>query len=752
MKKLLFFLGFVLCGLLANAQIPGIESYSSENADTIYDNGSKIFIEYTNKWCADDSIIFNIVFDVVESYTISESFEQYLGNRFESYKGKVYFQIHSNVESFSIKGKTTGRVYEFEPVLKPIIVDDLSWYSNTSDTIIFCSLFRSSEIFPRYNKESVVRSSYYDEPLFLNDPYSYFVINNKPIKEKLTSDLNLKEGDILRIERTKSEQLNINGCLLKQLEDTLKSPNYYIKYQKNVVFNNGLAITKGDSIICPGDTVEIKKFSSGGSWVKNNSSFKFWNNSGDILKVNSPGLYAYIFSSGICPSVSLPLIKIKSDVNCLGLISGVVKDFETKQLQPGVLISTNTGLTTVTDQLGTYFFKDDYNSINNISEVFIADKRYYYGSLDVDFYDTFRFNPNLDLYALRKTENDLYSTLNSTQNRPGFTIPYYVSLHNRGKNPLTTNVAVNLDGNLTYTSKSGENKPTTASGQTLTWDNITVESGATKRLTFYATLDRLTPLGTELVSTAELMMATPDDVPENDKTTFKTIVSGSFDPNDKLVTYAGAYTEGYVYDTTSFEYTIRFQNTGTDTAFTVRIEDVISKNLDLTTINFIDASHEFTPSISGDTVKWLFENILLADSNTNEPASHGFVRFSIEQKPGNLSGTEIRNKAAIYFDFNDPVITNEIVSTVNNDIVTELKHEISYQTQGIVSAYPNPARTSISINAEGNGIFELYNATGSQVLKTREKENIHIESLKSGVYYYQFITNEKTFSGSFVKE
>ena len=115
-------------------------------------------------------------------------------------------------------------------------------------------------------------------------------------------------------------------------------------------------------------------------------------------------------------------------------------------------------------------------------------------------------------------------------------------------------------------------------------------------------------------------------------------------------------------------------------------------------------------------------------------------------------GTVIKNKASIFFDFNDPIITNEVVSIVNNDIVTDIENERSQQPQGIVSADPNPASNSISINAEGTGSFELYSSIGSLVLKTSNKENINIESLTSGVYYYQFITDSKTFSGSFVKE
>ena len=92
------------------------------------------------------------------------------------------------------------------------------------------------------------------------------------------------------------------------------------------------------------------------------------------------------------------------------------------------------------------------------------------------------------------------------------------------------------------------------------------------------------------------------------------------------------------------------------------------------------------------------------------------------------------------------------MSIVNNDILTDIENERNQQPQGIVYAYPNPASNFISINAEGVGSLELYNAIGSLVLKNSNKENINIENLTNGVYYYQFITDSKTFSGSFVKE
>ena len=63
-------------------------------------------------------------------------------------------------------------------------------------------------------------------------------------------------------------------------------------------------------------------------------------------------------------------------------------------------------------------------------------------------------------------------------------------------------------------------------------------------------------------------------------------------------------------------------------------------------------------------INFVFPEIMLPDSNSNEPASHGFVKFKIDQNPDNPPGSIIENKAAIYFDFNEPIITNYTIHTI----------------------------------------------------------------------------------------
>ena len=55
---------------------------------------------------------------------------------------------------------------------------------------------------------------------------------------------------------------------------------------------------------------------------------------------------------------------------------------------------------------------------------------------------------------------------------------------------------------------------------------------------------------------------------------------GSFDPNDKTAFLNGHFENEWVKSNTDIDYKIRFQNTGTDTAFTVVIEDQLSTLLD----------------------------------------------------------------------------------------------------------------------------------------------------------------------------
>ncbi len=173
-------------------------------------------------------------------------------------------------------------------------------------------------------------------------------------------------------------------------------------------------------------------------------------------------------------------------------------------------------------------------------------------------------------------------------------------------------------------------------------------------------------LGYELVATASVSTANTDGNPANNSATNLRTITGAYDPNDKLACTSSGSTEVWdINDDEWIDYTIRFQNTGTDTAFHVVITDTLPPSLDPGSIIVGAASHTFTWELRDQgSLKFYFPNILLPDSNINEPRSHGFVGFRIRPRLPLLPGEEIINIANIYFDFNPPVITEPSILSV----------------------------------------------------------------------------------------
>ena len=143
------------------------------------------------------------------------------------------------------------------------------------------------------------------------------------------------------------------------------------------------------------------------------------------------------------------------------------------------------------------------------------------------------------------------------------------------------------------------------------------------------------------------------------------LVSAPYDPNDKTGFPTGLTTNHYVLPNQQMDYMIRFQNTGNDTAFTVIIRDTLDPNLNIFTVTPLSASHPYTFRMHGPRVlEWRFDYIMLPDSGTDFEGSQGFVRFNVEQNPNLPNGTQFFNEAYIYFDYNDPILTNQTFHTI----------------------------------------------------------------------------------------
>jgi len=139
-------------------------------------------------------------------------------------------------------------------------------------------------------------------------------------------------------------------------------------------------------------------------------------------------------------------------------------------------------------------------------------------------------------------------------------------------------------------------------------------------------------------------------------------------------------------------------------------------------------------SLAGQGIlKFIFPNILLPDSNVSEAASHGFASFRLKPRDPKLPGTVIENTANIFFDYNDPVITEPSV------LVAEFSTEVSAQERGDVHVVPNPATERITIAAFDSAVdFVRIIAADGRTVMTKavraDRSVMDISHLDSGWY------------------
>jgi hypothetical protein len=139
------------------------------------------------------------------------------------------------------------------------------------------------------------------------------------------------------------------------------------------------------------------------------------------------------------------------------------------------------------------------------------------------------------------------------------------------------------------------------------------------------------------------------------------------DPNDKNVRPKGCGEEGNVPYGTDFEYLVRFENIGTGAAHNIIVRDMLDADLDISSLQILASSHPITSIqvIPNNTLIINFEGIELPGIQY-EPANKGFIKFKIKPNDGLPEGTQIENRADIYFDQNEVVLTNTTFNTIRS--------------------------------------------------------------------------------------
>jgi hypothetical protein len=339
------------------------------------------------------------------------------------------------------------------------------------------------------------------------------------------------------------------------------------------------------------------------------------------------------------------------------------------------------------------------------------------------------------------TYNDVCVTITPMGRfRSGLNATYQISYGNYGTTTIAPTVYFYPDTNVTF--QSATLTPSQITLDSVVWSLPAMLPFQTGSIIITVNVDLGLPIGTLINSRAHIEPYLTDDNPSCNNSNWEVYTTGSFDPNDIIVNKT-VLTTTQLSTAPWLEYIIRFQNTGNDTAFTVKILNSIDTNkLDISSIEFVNASHPVNINWINyqRNMEFKFDNILLPDSNTNEPLSHGFVRYRIQPKTTLNAGDSITNFAAIYFDFNEPVITN----TAKTIIVLPTGLPGTNTSPGKLLVFPNPAENKINIsnirldNGKANlRLTDLYGKLLFETNLTTTITEISIDNLPAGVYFLQ---------------
>lgn len=307
--------------------------------------------------------------------------------------------------------------------------------------------------------------------------------------------------------------------------------------------------------------------------------------------------------------------------------------------------------------------------------------------------------------------NDLNTELIGSFPRCNNIINYWIDIKNNGTIVSGGVIHLQLDDSITYMNASIT--PDSINGQHVYWSYDSLFYFANIQINLQVSMPNFNSIGDTLIS--YLSVGAFDTLGNNtlvysNSDSLSQVLVCAYDPNDKIASPRGIDSLGYIPNTTSdIEYTIRFQNTGNDTAKAVIIRDQLDSNLLWQTLTPLASSDTMLIDVDQNgEVSFKFENIMLPDSGADFLGSQGFVRYKIDLKPSLPIGTQIFNTARIYFDANPAVITNTKIHTIDSLTFVSIAELTDDKLDVVI--YPNPFKnfTTIEFKEDLKGEYDLY--------------------------------------------
>ncbi len=343
----------------------------------------------------------------------------------------------------------------------------------------------------------------------------------------------------------------------------------------------------------------------------------------------------------------------------------------------------------------------------------------------------------------------------SSSARPGFTTTYFLYVQNNGDQIDSGTVTLEFDDQMVEIISTNETPlEQTSNSVTFSFNNLLPFRYTSFRLRLRTFPPPIVNGGDRILFEATALPIDGDVRPSDNVRVLNHRVINSFDPNDIAVLEGEEILEEEVDN--YLNYRIRFQNTGSASAINVNIENVLDPDLDWSTFSPTVSSHNYRVEITdGNRVNFIFDDINLPDSTTDEEGSNGFIAYRIKPKFNAVIGDEFDNKADIFFDFNLPIETNQVKTTVVAPLSVD---DIEDQRESFtISPVPFGEKLIIG-NPGGDRIDEiqLYSIAGMQLYAKSSVETNSLEintaNLASGAYFIRLSFESKVVIKKLLKK
>ncbi len=208
--------------------------------------------------------------------------------------------------------------------------------------------------------------------------------------------------------------------------------------------------------------------------------------------------------------------------------------------------------------------------------------------------------------------------------------------------------------------------------------------------------------------------------------------------------------EHFINQNEDIEYTIYFQNIGTDTVNNMYIGNALDESLNLETLVAGPSSHDFIVSIIDERrLIFDFKNIQLPNTDASELGSRGFIKFRISQNKDVPIGTKINSSSIIFYDLEDGIETNVVTHTVGEEFIEIVLSDKDLLVDDELEVAPNPAISSVKITLPEHYkeiSYVLYDTKGSIMSAANSPTNvfyINRDFIKSGMYFLELRSSRK---------